>query len=147
MKRFEFSLEKPKRFREAQLRLEEGRYGLLRAAEAQLRDRITELRTSQLDQRQAISRGTAMDGSQLEQLHHFSAFVASEVARLNRECQSLRVEIEAQEQHIAECRRRVELLEKFKDTELMHWNQESAKQTQAAAEESYNARWLRDRRS
>ena len=146
MKRFEFSLEKPRRFREAQLRMEEARCSMLRAAEIQLQTRIVDLRASHADQRHAVSRGFEIDGAQLERLHRFSEFVSVEITRLQRECGALRQEIEVQVGRVAGCRQRVELLEKLKARERDRWNDESAREIQLAAEESFNSRWLRERR-
>lgn len=146
MRRFEFSLEKALRFRGAQLRMEEARYGMLVASEAQLVHRIGELRSSYIGQRTAVSRGVEVDGVQLSRLHEYGEFVSVEIRRLQRETAALRIEIEKQAGSVAAARQRVELLEKLRGKEWERWTVKSAKELQAAAEESFTARWLRDRR-
>ncbi len=146
MRRFEFSLEKVKRFRESQLRTEETRCSMLQAAEAQMQQRVAALHSSYANQRHAVSRGAEIDGTQLEHLHRFAEFVSIEIIRLQKECVALRQELELQMGRVAACRQRVELLEKLKERERGRWNMESTKEMQLAAEESFNARWLRERR-
>jgi hypothetical protein len=146
MKRFSFSLEKALRYRESQLRTEEGRYAMLRAAETQLRERSQELRSSIARQRLEVTQGSVIDGNLLQQLHRFSLFVTSEVLRLDRECEALKQEMVAQVERINLCRRKIELLGKLQDKERERWTKESARELQMAAEEAFNAKWLREQR-
>ena len=146
MKRFDFSLDKVKRFREAELRIQETRASMLRAAEAQMQQRVAALHTSYANQRHAVSRGVEIDGAQLEHLHRFSEFVSIEIIRLQKDCDALRQELDLQIGRVAACRQRVELLEKLRERERGRWNLESTKELQVAAEESFGARWLRERR-
>jgi flagellar export protein FliJ len=146
MKRFAFTLEKVSRYREARLRAEEARYATLRAYFDSLQDRMRDLEDSHLGRRVALSRGLQADGAQLERLHQYGEFVSVEVTRLARERDALKRDLETQAAVLTECRRNVELLEKLRDKEMKTWDQESTKELQLAAEESYNARWLRDRR-
>ena len=147
MKRFQFTLEKAKRYREALLLAEEARYSNLLSAEASIAGRMDQLSLANFDQRLAMSRNLEADGSQFERLHQFGEFVSIEVNRLERERDSLRKEVNIQATKVAGCRQQVELLDKLKDKELQRWTRQSDRDLQLAAEESFNARWLRDARS
>lgn len=145
MKRFEFSLEKATRFRSAQLRMEEARYAMLLSNEAQLEQRILALHSSHEEQRVTVSRGLELDGAQLGRLHEYGEFVTLEISRMQRERDAVRTEIENQFGRVAIARQRVELLEKLRGKELERWKAHSFKELQAAAEESFAARWVRER--
>jgi hypothetical protein len=145
MKRFAFTLDKAKRFREAQLRLEEARRAMLIAAEASIQNRMRELRTGLLAQRQTVARVAETEGSSLALLHQFGEFVGVELNRLERESELLRKEIATQWEKAKACRQRVELLDKLEDRQLTAWNREAARELQEEAEESFNAGWLRER--
>ena len=147
MKRFQFTLEKAKRYREALLLAEEARYSNLLSAEASIAGRMDQLSLANFDQRLAMSRNLEADGSQFARLHQFGEFVSIEVNRLERERDSLRKEVNIQATKVAGCRQQVELLDKLKDKELQRWTRQSDRDLQLAAEESFNARWLRDARS
>ena len=147
MKRFQFTLEKAKRYREALLLAEEARYSNLLSAEASIAGRMDQLSLANFDQRLAMSRNLEADGSQFERLHQFGEFVSIEVNRLERERDSLRKEVNIQATKVAGCRQQVELLDKLKDKELQRWTRQSDRDLHLAAEESFNARWLRDARS
>lgn len=146
MKRFQFSLDRAKRYREALLRVEKARYSMLLSAEASIAHRIDELSTSSFDQRIALSRNLEADGAQFERLHQFGEFVSIEVNRLGRERDELRKEAIHQASKVAAGRQKVELLDKLKGKELQRWIKQSDQELQLGAEESFNARWLRDTR-
>ena len=146
MKRFQFTLEKAKRYREALLLAEEARYSNLLSAEASIACRMDQLSLANLDQKFAMSRSLQADGSQFERLHQFGEFVSVEVNRLGRERDALRKEVSLQAAKVAGCRQQVELLDKLKDKELERWTRQSDRELQLAAEESFNASWLRDAR-
>jgi hypothetical protein len=140
VKRFAFSLESARRWRNAQLVQEEAKYRTLALSEADVAKRIEELSSELFAQRKQLASGGTTDGTELALLHSFGEYVAVSVTRLESERKKLAAQRSDQSKKLIDAKRRVELLVKLKEKESAQWKREFENELQSLADEAFNAR-------
>ncbi len=140
MKRFSFSLETARRWREAQSIQEEAKYRTLAAAAVAAERRLSSLRASGFEQRRLLVSGPETDGAKLALLHGYTTYVAMSSIRLEAECAKLARELAEQLERLNEARRALELLERIRKKEHAQWRSEMEREIQGMADDAYNAR-------
>ena len=142
MKKFSFSLETARRWREALVLQEESKYRLLAASAASADIRLQDLRTSAFTQRRQLVGSSETDGSQLAVLHEYTGFVEMESKRLLEERRRLQRELGLQLAVLNEARRAVELMERIRRKEEIQWRADFEREMQAVADEVYSAKLI-----
>jgi hypothetical protein len=140
VKRFTFSLESARRWRNAQLLQEEAKYRALALAEAEIMRRIQQLTDELFIQRRQLASGAGTDGTELALLHSFGEFVAVSVPRLEAERRKLAAERSEQSKKLVEAKRRLELLENLKEQEAAGWKRDFESELQSLADDAFNSR-------
>jgi flagellar export protein FliJ len=147
MKQFEFQLQRVLELRSQQAELERGRLqNLLHGRTRFLRDRdnlLQQKSRATADVRTA----TAIFGSDLCALASFDRYLQKRRSVMDKQLAQLDQQIAVQTATLRESERKVKLLEKLKQRRLSDWTAESDKELEAAAAESYLARFLDDRRA
>jgi hypothetical protein len=142
MKRFAFSLESARRWRNAQLLQEEAKYRTLAIAESELVRRIRELRNELLAQRKQLASGAATDGTELALIHGFAEYTSVTIPRLEAERAKLANQLLEQSKKLIDAKRRLELLSKLKSRESAEWKRDFDKELQSLADDAFNARFF-----
>jgi flagellar export protein FliJ len=147
MKQFQFQLQRVLELRSQQADLERSRLqSLLHGRTRFLRDRDNLL---QLKVRAAtdVRAAASISGSDLCALASFDRYVQKRRIVMDKQLAQLDQQIGIQTAALRESERKVKLLEKLKQRRLSDWTAESDKELEAAAAESYLARFLNERRA
>jgi flagellar export protein FliJ len=143
MKRFQFPLDRVRRWRAEQAALEELKlerlYGQL-AALADEKRNIEDKRTA--SERQVLEQAS-MEGGELQALDIYRSHVRSRIGQMDQRQREVTGEIEVQRQKLIEARRQAELLERLKDKKLGEWRALAAREEETIAGELYLAKWRR----
>ena len=137
MKRFVFPLAQIRAWNATRLELEEAELEAIRerqrkteAAYAAICSQRTEFEQSTLHQR-------SIDSSELARIEQFRVFVASEGRRLQAAQAGFKKQIEERRARIIEIKRKIELLDRLRESQYDAWTAEEAKELQAAADEAF----------
>jgi hypothetical protein len=144
MKKFVFPLRRVLDWRRTQTTLEEQKLARLHAELRAIEDRIAHARLERSDSERALAQGGAT-GAELAALDSFKKAVAAECSRLETMAEAGRRKIQRQMEAIAAKRRDTRLLENLEQRKLAAWKLEFARELESQAEESHQARWLRER--
>jgi flagellar export protein FliJ len=143
MKRFQFPLDRVRRWREEEATLEElkleglyGRYTTLEDEKA----RAAEARAS--SEREVLGRDS-IDAGELQALDAFRRHVRVKTGQIETRQRELRGEIEQQRVRLMEAQRRAELLERLKKKKFEEWRTLADREEEAVAGELYLAKWRR----
>jgi flagellar export protein FliJ len=130
MKKFSFSLETARKWRERQAEIEEVRLQALFAEKRAMEDR-------------AVSLQTELDAGELARLDDFQVWVTREKRRLGTSLSECEQRIEARRAALVEARRRFQLVDRLKEKALLEWRKTSEKEQEDLAAELYLARRTR----
>jgi hypothetical protein len=139
MKRFDFPLERVRRWRREQASLEELKLQQLLAQKAALFAARCQIDRERADEEQQLFARPFLAGSELEALDSYSAYSRGRVRHLEdreRQCESQIVE---QRNRLLEARRRFELLDKLHQQSLKTWQAALNKEYEDLAAESFLA--------
>lgn len=143
MRRFRFPLETVRRWREAQLEMEESRlqnlFAELRAIESRLRH-ADEARAAA--EREVLS-AQVVEAQQLAALEAHRLHLAAEKERLKKQETDCAGRIAAQRQRVVEAERRLRLMDKLKEHRLAEWDAEFNREQEALSTEVFLAQWKR----
>lgn len=145
MKKFSFPLGRVMDWRAMLAHVEEAK---LEQVYAELR--AIDSRQASLDRQrdlseQALLTASSATGTELAALDSFRRFVFTERNRLEGLRAGVLQRVAAQIQVVAKKRRDVKLLERLKGRRFEKWQAEFAREIEAAAEESFLARWNRNK--
>ncbi|HEY7337708.1 MAG TPA: hypothetical protein VH639_22640 [Bryobacteraceae bacterium] len=143
MKKFVFPLRRVLDWRRTQTSLEELKLGRLHAELRAIEDRIAHARSERSDSERALAQSGAT-GAELTALDSFKKAVAEECARLENLAAASRRKIALQIEAVAAKRREARLLEKLEQRKLAAWKLDFARELELQAEESHQARWLKE---
>jgi flagellar FliJ protein len=146
MKQFEFRLQRVLELRSQQADLERARLqGLVggRARLARDRENFAQLRSRSASE---VRSSASIFGSDLAALASFDRHLQKRRLIVDKQLAMLDQQIAIQTKALREAERKVKLLEKLKQRRLQDWTLESDKELEAAAAESYLARFLNARR-
>ncbi len=143
MKRFQFPLDRVRRWREEQATLEElkleGLYGRFTALEDE-KARAAEARAS--SEREVLGR-PSIHSEELQALDAFRRHVRTKIGGIETRQRELTDEIQQQRARLMEARRRAELLERLKKKMFAEWRAAADREDETAAGELYLAKWRR----
>ncbi|MGA3028211.1 MAG: hypothetical protein ABSF98_25975 [Bryobacteraceae bacterium] len=142
MKRFSFSLETARKWRERQAELEELRLQALFAERQTMQDRVVALQ-AELEAEHRRIEDTSFDAGELARLDDFRVWVTREKLRLGTSLAECAKRIAAQRDALVEARRRFQLVDRLKEKALLEWCKASAKEQEDLAAELYLARRAR----
>jgi flagellar export protein FliJ len=94
-----------------------------------------------------VRSATSISGSDLCALASFDRYLQRRRGVLDKQLAQLEQQIALQTATLREAERKVKLLEKLKQRRLVDWTSERDKELEAAAAESYLARFLSERRA
>ncbi len=145
MKRFEFSLEKVRQFRDEQANLEELKlhniYAEVRAIDAQRRAVTAELANAD----RKIREQTSIDAEDLGSLGKFHEFTRNRLKQLAGKRSQCETRAHEQRQRVIEARRQFELLERLKKKAIVVWQAARDKEEEELAAELFLGKRKRDR--
>jgi flagellar export protein FliJ len=150
MKRFDFPLERVRRWRRTEMDIERAALEKLfterRRLEQAVRDLDSQVRASQKALWQSTGPGATIDPRRLVELDDFRAHVRREQHRIRRLEQQLHVQIVQQQAKLMEARRRHQLLERLRERALSEWEVAFQKELEDTASELFLAKHARERR-
>lgn len=141
MKRFTFTLDRVRQWREKQLALEDAKLEKLFSEKTLIEQSRELLERESQESAVAVSRSTAITASDLQALDRFRRYVAGQRSVFAAKVADCERRIAAQHGACTEARRKVELLDKLKEKKLKSWNEELAREIEAQAQEAYLAKW------
>jgi flagellar export protein FliJ len=139
MKKFAFSLETARRWRERQAEIEEVRLQALFAEKRTLQERVVSLQ-AELEAEHVRIEDKSVDAGELARLDDFRVWVTREKKRLGISLAEYDKRIEAQRAVLLEARRRFQLVDRLKEKSLIEWCKAGAKEQEDLAAELYLAR-------
>ncbi|MGA2185109.1 MAG: hypothetical protein ABSH47_18980 [Bryobacteraceae bacterium] len=142
MKKFSFSIETARKWRERQAELEEVRLQSLFAEKQTIEDRIVSFQ-AELEAEHRRIEDTSFDAGELTRLDGFRDWVTREKKRLGISLAECAKRIEAQRAVLVEARRRFQLVDRLKEKALLEWYRADAKEQEDMAAELYLARRAR----
>lgn len=141
MKKFKFPLEKLRSWREMQYDIEEGKLEKLLAELSQIQQKRAAFLRQVNDDRCAAGSSQALWSSDLAALDRWLRFSVEEQERYRaREAQVSR-EIDSQRKCVVEARRKLEILNRFKDEKKQNWLRELDAEQEAMVAELVVSRW------
>ncbi|MBI5083939.1 MAG: hypothetical protein HZB13_05005 [Acidobacteria bacterium] len=141
MKRFHFSLDRLRAWRQTQFEREEARLAALLAQFEEHRRRREGLRAQEAVSLAAIRASRVVNVEELQTLDAFRRWVSREETRIRSEEMGLGSRIAEQRGVVVEARRKVEGLDRIKEKRLHAWRKEVDRETELAVAELVIARW------
>ena len=146
MKRFHFSLERIRQWREKQVALEKARLEQLHSEKTLVEQRLALLEKEGRESAALMTSAHSLRSVELQAIDAFRRYVGvqrSVIANLLVDCDS---RIAAQRGKLMEARRKAELLDKLKDRKWRAWNIELTREIETQAAELFLAKWSGERR-
>ena len=145
MKRFQFPLERVRRWRAGQAALEELKLEQLREQQARLEEEKRSIQRERANSERDVLGRQVMEATELQNLDAFRVHARDKIREFeNRERQAA-AQIEQQGQRVMEARRNAELLERLKQEAGAAWQRASDREQESLATELYLAQWTRRR--
>jgi flagellar export protein FliJ len=141
MKKFTFSLDRVREWREKQFAIEEARLESLIAQRANVQLRRTVLEKEVEDTRRLVTQAPTVAARELQALDSFLRYAVVERGRISAALAESERRIVDQRSKLLEARRRLELLMKLRDKKWTAWNSELAREIESQAGEAYLAQW------
>jgi flagellar biosynthesis chaperone FliJ len=141
VKRFSFSLERVRQWREKQVALEEAKLQRLFAELAAIQAARSDLDTEQRRNEDSVVSASGVTADELRALEEFRRFARGERQRLMQLEIDCGKRIAEQQQRITQARRAAQLLERLKEHRLRAWTAEFDREIEALAAEAYLAKW------
>lgn len=144
MKRFQFPLERMRLWRERQLESEEERLRRLQAeyhSLAAMRERVM---AEEHAAREEVMRMPSVTVEQLALIEQWRGYALREVRRLDACLAETLHRIEDQRQSVLEAHRRLECMNRLKQTQLESWRADLDREEEALVNELVIARWSRE---
>ena len=145
MKKFTFTLERVRQWREGQVTVEQGRLEKLFSQKHLLEARRSQLERDADDSASLVS-GTAIDVIELHAIDTFRRHVVQQRKVIAAAIAESDQRVAEQQRNLMEARRRFELLDTLKDKKLTDWNKEAAREIELQAGELFLAKWVSSHR-
>jgi flagellar export protein FliJ len=150
MKRFEFTLERVRQWRQTQVDIEMTKLQALFEQMRELRDEAARLagavQEAEREMDAGAGAGEVLEPLALVGLDEFRMFARREQAVLARQQNELSGQIAAQRRRLIDARRDHRLLENLRARAFAAWERESDKETEALAGELFLSKWKPPRR-
>jgi hypothetical protein len=143
MKRFQFQLERVRRWRLEQLGLEELKLQQVRAELQALADAKQQVRDQLSQSRQDVLAQPTLRGLDLENLDSYGIHVHERVREFENRERQCDAKVAEQRARVLEARRQFELLDGLRKKALVRWNAEAEKEQEALAAELFLSRSTR----
>jgi hypothetical protein len=146
MKKFNFSLERVRQWREKQVAIEEAKLQRLFAEKALIEQRRDLLEREGRDSAAALTQARTLDAGELQALDQFRQYVVAQravTAALIADCEK---RIAEQRTNVMDAERRFQLLDKLKEKRWKTWNIELSRELEIQAGEVFLAKWSGDHR-
>jgi hypothetical protein len=144
MKRFNFRLERVRRWRSEQASLEELRLQQLRAERQALADAKLKVQNDLAKAEQELLAQPSMQAQELESLDSYRLYVRSRVRDIENREQQAEAKVVEQRQRVIEARRQFELLDRLRQKALAEWHAAADKEQETLAAEMFLAKTIRD---
>ena len=141
MKKFRFPLEKLRSWRQTQFDLEEGKLEKLLAQLAKIQVEQNNFSRQVFADRQAVGTSNAVMSTDLAALDRWLKFSVNEQARLRAQEMQISKDIAQQREAVLEARRKLEILNRFKDQQKQVWQRELDAEQEAMVAELVVSRW------
>lgn len=141
MKRFQFPLERVRRWREEQAEYEKSRLQQLHGQLAALGEEKSRVERERVQCAQRILGQASVEPGELAALDVYRAHVRSRIERIEDRRREVQGWIEQQRQRVLEARRRAELLERLKSKKLEEWQTAADREEETLAGEVYLGKW------
>lgn len=141
MKKFKFPLEKLRSWRQTQFEIEEGKLEKLLARLAALHQEQTAFMRRVNDDRQVVGSSHAVMSTDLAALDRWLRFSADEQMRFRTQETRISRDIATQREAVLDARRRLEILNRFKDEQKHAWQRELDAEQEAMVAELVVSRW------
>ncbi len=145
MKKFTFTLERVRQWRENQVAIEQARVDELISQKSLVESRRLLLEREANDSAALVNRTTA-GATELRAIDAFRRYVIQQRSVLAASAADFEKRISEQRIKLMEARRRFELLDKLKEKKLTEWNRELAREIELQASELFLAKWLSSQR-
>jgi flagellar export protein FliJ len=142
---FYFSLQRVLDLRRRQLDVEETKLRSHAEAIAALDRERARLEASAISSELQVRERSALEGSDLEALGNFRLHIQRREAEISARRAGYQQRLEEQRKVVVEAQRRCRLLERLKERRQNEWQTSQDREIEAAATESYLARWSRER--
>ncbi len=144
MSNFRFALARVLSWRETELSLEEARLECLRSELRALKDQLEELMSNEAKELELIQFARSLRGGDLAGIARTRTWVAQEKQRLQLQIADCIKRIELQTATLMEARRKVRLLERFRERRRAAWLHEENRVLEELAAESALGKWRRE---
>ena len=145
MKRFDFPLERVRRWRREQASLEELKLQQLRAEMAGLQAAQRQIEADRVESEQIVLGQTYIESLLLESLDSYRQYTAGKVRHLEGRKQQWEAKIQEQLNRVIEARRKFDLLERLRKAALAAWQAAVNKEQEDLAAELFLAKSGRKR--
>jgi len=143
MKRFDFPLERVRRWRREQAELEELKLQQLRAQLAGLAAARRQIETDASESHQQVWSQARIDSWMLESLDSYRKHSASQIRNLENQRRQVEANVQQQLGRVMEARRKFELLDRLRDDALHEWQGAANKEQEDLAAELFLAKTRR----
>jgi hypothetical protein len=144
MKRFNFPLERVRRWRSEQRSLEELKLQQLRAERQALADAKEQVQSDLAKTQQEILAQPSFEALELESLDSFRIHVRGRVRDIENRERQWEAKVVEQRQRVIEARRQFELLDRLRQKALAEWRAAGDKEQETLAAEMFLAKTVRD---
>jgi hypothetical protein len=144
MKRFDFRLERVRRWRSEQSSLEDLKLQQLRAERQALSDAKEQVQNELAKTAQEVLAQPSMEALELESLDSYRLYVRGRVRDLENRERQWEAKIVEQRQRVIEARRQFELLDRLRQKALAEWHAAADKEQETLAAEMFLAKTVRD---
>jgi len=145
MKRFHFPLERVRRWRSEQARIEELKLEQLVERVTRLREEKRGIESARANAEQQVLCQASIEASELASLEAYRLHVRNKIRDINGRTRQAEMAAEQQRQRLIQARRDAELLERLKRKALGEWQTASNREQETLATELYLAKHARQR--
>ena len=145
MKRFDFPLERVRRWRSEQLSLEELKLGQIRAEREKLAAERKQIERNLADSQTQVLSGPFLSAFELETLDSYRLHVRDRLRALEDRERACDARMNAQRERVLQARRGFELLDRLRGKAYRAWCDASEKEQEQLAAELFLAKAIRDR--
>ena len=149
MKRFHFSLERVRQWRQTQVDVEYSKlqklFAEMRRIEGEVTRLVEQVHAAEKELEQAISGGVPIDSMQLAGLDDYRLYAKREEKLLEAQQEDLRRQIGEQRNRLIAARRNSRLLDKLKDRAKEEWETAFNREIEDMAAELHLANWNRNK--
>lgn len=145
MKKFAFPLDRALDWRRLQLQLEEASMERMNIQFRHLLEQAQLLDVQAHQQRSQILENRQALGIELSTMDHYRKSLHAQKMQLDHQAILLKNQLAEKAETVKARRRDVRLLEKLKQQRLQEWTQESSREVESLAEESYLVRWKQNK--